>query len=207
MPNIPSPLRPGHAYFSTLLSRGQYMKTQHGTFRIWWHLDSKQERKGCYWNLIGRLVSRRASHESIRLAHLDETVYTKKDSFFGGINQTLDDWSGKRFNEKSLGSLQNVSMKAGNWLTHSLIQPELPKVTAQCDAPAVSSEHSMPWLVSSHQWHWTLDACTAALASDMTAIAATAVDTTTKMDSPLSLLLCFASSHLQVWKECVPLVE
>lgn len=96
-------------------------------------------------------MSRSASHEYIRLAHLDETTYTKKDSFFGGINQTLDDLSGKRFNEKILGSLQSVSMKAGTWLKHSLIQPKLPKVTPQCDTPAVSSEHSMPWLVSSHQ--------------------------------------------------------
>lgn len=172
MPNIPSPLRPGPTYSFTLLSCGQYMKTQHGTFRIWWYLYSKQERQGYYWNLIGRLVSRSASHKYIRLEHLNETTIQSypRLSFFGGINQTMDDLSGKRFNEKILGSLQRVSRKAGTWLKHLLIPPKhslIPpaKVTPQCDTPAVSSEHSMPWLVSPHQWHWMLDACTSALES------------------------------------------
>ena len=34
-----------------------------------------------------------------------------------------------------------------------------------------------------------------------------AVVTATKMDSPLSLLLCFAISQLQVWEECVQLLK
>lgn len=42
---------------------------------------------------------------------------------------------------------------------------------------------------------------------DMAAIAANAVAGTIKMDSPLSLLLCFASSQLHVWEECVQLLQ
>lgn len=207
MPNIPSPLRPGPTYFSTLLFGGQYMKTEHGTFRIWWYLYSKQERKECYWNRIGRLVSRSASHEYIRLAHLDETTYTKKDSLFGGINQTPDDLRGKRFNEKILGSLQSVSMKAEPGSNICLYSPNCPKshhnvtlllflVNTQCHGLCHHTSDTGHWMHAPLPWN-----------SDMTAIAATSVATTTKMDSPLSLLLCFASFHLQVWKECVTLLE
>ena len=85
------------------------------------------------------------------------------------------------------------------------MQPKLPKVTPQCDILLASSQHWMSQLVSLHQWHWMLPPLP--WNPDVTTTAANAVATTIKMDSPLSLLLCFFSSRLQVWEECVQLLE
>lgn len=119
----------------------------------------------------------------IRLAHLDEAVYKiiSQISFLGKNKlKTLDHVCGKRFNKKI-------------WSSHKLSPGWL-------DPSSVNTGcHSLHHISGSGQWllpplPWNLDA-------------AAVVATATKMDSPLSLLLCFAISQLQVWEECVQLLK
>ena len=71
--------------------------------------------------------------------------------FSGRRNQTRDDFNGKRFNEKILGSSQSIFRTAEPQLRHWVMPSELPKVTPQCDVLPANVI-----AVSLHQWHWML---------------------------------------------------
>lgn len=204
--DIHNPLKPGSKDLSSLLSCGQNMRCSMALLRLG-NICKANEKDRAVWNLIRRLVSREdACHGYVRRAHLDETTCkTISQIPFLWKNKPNSDLSGKRFHAKILGSWQ---------ISSGLLDPSSNIGWCSQNSPKSYLHVTFLLLPVNTGCHSLCHHHTSGIGQRMLPplpwspdVAANAVATTTKMDSPLSLLLCFASSQLQVWGEHVQLSE